>query len=64
MRFSTPLRFQPFFYFGIHTKAYPGDEAFGLAFGRLYLGYYGRKVDRFNPHGWCAGILDEYGCLN
>jgi hypothetical protein len=34
----------------------PGDEAFGIAVWRLYLGRYDGK--------WCFGILDKNGCLN
>ena len=33
-----------------------GDENFGLAIGRLYVGCYSKT-------GWCAGVLDENGCL-
>jgi hypothetical protein len=34
-----------------------GDEIFGLAIGKFYVGYY-------EDGKWCAGILNENGCLN
>ena len=49
------------FYFGINTKAKPGDEFFGISFGRLYFGYYGRSG---KPSGFAFGWLDENGVLN
>lgn len=33
------------------------EEAFGLAVGNYYTGYY-------YGDGWCAGKLDSNGCLN
>jgi hypothetical protein len=34
-----------------------GDEIFGLAIGKFYIGYY-------EDGKWCAGFLDTNGCLN
>ena len=61
MRFATPISFP--IYFGIDTKAQPGDETFGLAIGRFYVGFYGPRSIPGNPYGWAAGILDQHGCL-
>jgi len=32
------------------------EERFGIAFGNYYIGYY-------VGDGWCAGWLDDKGCL-
>ena len=34
-----------------------GDEMFGIGIGRFYLGCY-------SGTGWCAGFLNEFGCLD
>ena len=34
-----------------------GDEIFGFAIGNFYIGFY-------SDGKWCAGILNEYGCLS
>jgi hypothetical protein len=34
-----------------------GDEMFGFGVGRLYVGCY-------SGTGWCAGFLNEFGCLD
>lgn len=51
-------------YIGWNSNPYPaasemdcGDETFGIAISRLYIGYY-------NGTGWCAGFLNDYGCLD
>jgi len=33
-----------------------GDEIFGVGFGNWYAGYY-------SDGKWCAGFLDQFGCL-
>lgn len=50
-------------YIGWNNSPYPpasemdcGDETFGFGFFRFYVGHY-------NGTGWCAGFLNEYGCL-
>lgn len=64
MRFSTPARLSRFFYLGVDTSSPPGDERFGLAIGRLYLGHYGPDVNiPTYPKGWAFGILDSAGSL-
>lgn len=46
-----------FFYLGWNfTESSHMDEQFGIAFGNYYIGYY-------NGDGWCAGWLDDNGCL-
>lgn len=52
------------FYIGWNNHPFPpvndtdyGDETFGVSIGRFYVGHY-------NGSGWCAGVLDENGCLN
>lgn len=40
-----------------HPFSEGGDETFGLALGRLYIGHY-------NGSGWCGGILNEAGALD
>ena len=61
MRFATPINLP--IYLGLDTKAAAGDETFGLAIGRLYVGFYGPRSIPGNPHGWAAGILNQNGCL-
>jgi hypothetical protein len=34
-----------------------GDESFGFAIGNFYVGCY-------SDGKWCAGFLNEYGCLD
>lgn len=65
VKFATPLLTSRFLYLGIDTHASAGDERIGLSLGRLYLGYYGRKLPAYptHPHGWHWGILDRNGCL-
>lgn len=52
-----------FLYIGWSNVAYPntnatdcGEELFGIGIGRFYAGCY-------SGSGWCAGILNENGCL-
>ena len=61
MRFATPINLP--IYFGIDTRAQFGDEVFGLAIGRLYVGFYGPQTTPGHPYGWAAGILNQHGCL-
>lgn len=44
------------FYVGWDLRGRQGDEAVGVSIWDLYLGYY-------YGQGWCAGVLDENGCL-
>lgn len=53
-----------FIYIGWHNNARPpihnndcGDESFGLGIGNFYVGCY-------TDGKWCAGFLNEYGCLD
>jgi len=39
----------------IHSDDY-GDETFGVSFFNFYVGHY-------SDGKWCAGFLDEKGCL-
>lgn len=64
MKFSTPLPLARFFYLGLDTTAAPGDERFGFALWRFYVGCYGPDVGVPGyPSGWCCGLLDSTGCL-
>jgi hypothetical protein len=51
-------------YVGWHNDTRPavnekdcGDECFGFCIGNFYVGCY-------SGSGWCAGVLNEYGCLD
>lgn len=50
------------FYFGMNLKARPGDEMFGISFGRFYVGYY-RPGHSPDVDGWAIGFLDENDVL-
>jgi hypothetical protein len=66
MKLQTPDFIAPLFYFSINTKRYSDDEFFGIAIGRIYLGFYGTRSlsdPPTNPYGWCVGLLDEKGNL-
>lgn len=65
MKFRTPLSISNVFYLNVDTHASTGDERIGVSLGRLYLGYYGRKLPSYptHPHGWHRGILDRNGLL-
>ncbi len=54
MKFSFNTKF---FYIGwdFKVKSYM-EERFGICFGNYYIGFY-------TGDGWCAGFLDENGCL-
>lgn len=50
-----------FLYVGWNNLTQPsvtdcGDEMFGIGIGRFYAGCY-------SGSGWCAGFLNENGCL-
>ena len=62
MRFSTPAKFQKFFYFGVDTSAVAniGDELLGFGIGSLYLGIYPLR----RGYDVSVGIVDANGCLN
>lgn len=50
------------FYLGWNNVPHPsvngdsGDETFGVAVGRIYLGHYADRQ-------WSIGLLDDEGCL-
>lgn len=53
-----------FVYLGWNNYTFPlsldnecGDEKFGFAIGNFYIGCY-------SDNKWCAGFLNENGCLN
>ncbi len=50
------IHFGPF-YVGWNNDNVNGDETFGIAIGNFYVGHY-------TDGKWCAGFLNEYGCLN
>jgi hypothetical protein len=39
------------------TQTDCGDEIFGVSIGNFYIGYY-------EDGKWCAGFLNDNGCLN
>ena len=66
MNFSTPLNWPVYLAINTRLLKYAGEEVMGLALGRFYIGYYGYKTDPAFPNapkGWCAGMLDDNGCL-